>query len=121
VKAGAAGYAGPGQAAGAPLPCASLALRRRPREARLEEEAARRTGAGALREDGADGWHRPAQAGARPASSDTARARPEALYAKMRPLHLFPAPGGATVARHSAPDPHLGHALEFVNPADGAP
>jgi gentisate 1,2-dioxygenase len=25
------------------------------------------------------------------------------------------------VARDSAPDPHLGHALEFINPADGGP
>jgi gentisate 1,2-dioxygenase len=27
----------------------------------------------------------------------------------------------ATMARHDAPDSHLGHALEFVNPADGGP
>ncbi|NGM23824.1 gentisate 1,2-dioxygenase [Roseomonas stagni] len=27
----------------------------------------------------------------------------------------------AAMARVSAPDPHLGHALEFVNPADGGP
>jgi gentisate 1,2-dioxygenase len=55
--------------------------------------------------------------------------RPMAARAARRPAHqpLFHYPHAewrdslAVMARGGAPDPHLGHALEFANPADGGP
>jgi gentisate 1,2-dioxygenase len=52
-----------------------------------------------------------------------------AARAARRPAHqpLFHYPHAewrdslAVMARGGAPDPHLGHALEFANPADGGP
>jgi gentisate 1,2-dioxygenase len=53
--------------------------------------------------------------------------RGSAAERRPRDLPLFHYPYAewrdslAAVARHGAPDPHLGHALEFANPADGGP
>ncbi|WP_372622906.1 gentisate 1,2-dioxygenase [Falsiroseomonas sp.] len=56
----------------------------------------------------------------RPFGGTAAARRPTAL-----PLFHYPyaewRDSLAAMARSDAPDPHLGHALEFVNPADGGP
>ena len=56
----------------------------------------------------------------RPFAGSSAARRPAAL-----PLFHYPyaewRESLATMARAGDPDPHLGHALEFINPADGGP